>query len=215
MYALERSREERPEVLVAAMRAIRVATFVTQDGDGRYHSSMAPVVVAGPPGAPVLEAHLARANPHWRALGEGRPTLALFQGPQAYVTPSWYATKAETGKVVPTWAYVAVSAEGIMEPVADAAWLAAQVAAVTDLNEAGRAEPWAVTDAPEDYVAGMLRGIVGVRLTVARMSGSWKLNQHRTEGDRAGVTAGLAAEGGEGAALAALMARVGAEPGAG
>lgn len=211
MYAPERSREDRPEILLATMRAIRTAHLVSWTGDG-YHATMAPVVVLHDGTGTTLETHIARPNPHWKALGDGCRTLALFQGPAAYVTPSWYATKAETGRVVPTWTYVAVEAEGRLEPVHDPAWLAAHIDRLTREMEGDRPHPWAVSDAPPDYIAALSRGIVGLRLRVDRMAGSWKLNQHKTEGDRAGVVAGLQADAHP---LADLMARVGAEKGAG
>jgi len=140
---------------------------------------------------------MARNNGHWRAAGDGAASMAIFQGPHAYISPSWYATKREAGKVVPTWAYIAVHAHGRLELVKDQDWLRAHVSALTDRHEGEHAEPWALSDAPADYVAVMLRGIIGIRLHVERLDGAWKLNQHRSTEDQHSMVAGLEADGGE------------------
>jgi transcriptional regulator len=137
-----------------------------------------------------LRGHVARANPLWRD-ADGRDVLALFHGPQAYVSPGWYPSKAEHGKVVPTWNYVLVQAHGRLRAVDDAAWLRALVGRLTDTHEAARPAPWAVTDAPADYVDSMLRAIVGIEIVVTRIEGKWKSSQNRAEPDRAGVARGL------------------------
>jgi transcriptional regulator len=130
----------------------------------------------------------------------------VFQGPQAYISPAWYAAKAEHGKVVPTWAYVAVHAHGTLEVVNDAAWLMAHLADVTDMNEAGRPHPWALSDAPPDFIPALARGVVGLRFAVERLEGAWKLNQHRTVADQQTMVAGLEATGRPAeAAIAALV----------
>ncbi|WP_375465018.1 FMN-binding negative transcriptional regulator [uncultured Methylobacterium sp.] len=152
-----------------------------------------------------LRAHLARANPQWRELEAVEDCLVVFQGPQAYVTPSWYATKRETGKVVPTWNYVTVHAWGRPRVIADSAWLRRQIADLTDLREAARAEPWAVADAPEPFTAAQVKGIVGLEIPVGRSAGKWKVSQNRPEADRAGVIAGLRDLGGADDAMAALV----------
>ena len=137
-----------------------------------------------------LRAHLARANPQWREL-DGADVLIVFQGEDAYVTPSWYETKRETGKVVPTWNYVMVQARGTAK-VSDAPdWLRAQVEKLTDEREAAHPKPWAVGDAPEDFVASQLRAIVGVEIEISDLRAKWKASQNRHEADRAGVIAGL------------------------
>ena len=139
--------------------------------------------------------HLARPNPQARgAIGEA---LAIFQGPEAYITPSWYATKRATGKVVPTWNYVAIHAYGTVEFFDDRERLRDVVTRLTERQETPRAEPWAVTDAPADFIEGMLNGIVGFALPIARLEGKWKMSQNRPAEDRAGVIAGLEAEGQE------------------
>jgi len=140
----------------------------------------------------VLYGHLAKANPHWRLppIGEA---LAIFTGPDAYVTPSWYATKQETGKVVPTWNYLAVHAYGPVEFFHEPERLLEVVTRLTNKHEGSRAGPWAVSDAPADFIASQLRGIVGVRIPVSRFEGKRKMSQNRPELDRVGVAAGLAA----------------------
>lgn len=120
-----------------------------------------------------------------------RAALAIFTGPDAYITPSWYAAKAENGKVVPTWNYVTVHAYGDLEVFDDADRLLGLVTKLTERHEGGRAEPWAVTDAPADYIQSHLKGIVGFKLTIARVEGKWKLSQNRSREDRLGVIAGL------------------------
>ena len=156
-----------------------------------------------------LRAHLARANGQWRDLAAGAECLAVFQGPQEYVSPSWYATKRENGKVVPTWNYATVHCWGTPRVIEDAAWLRAQVDALTVLRESGRQQPWAVDDAPAPFVAAQLRGIVGIEIPIARIEGKWKVSQNRTEADRAGVAAGLRADGG-GAGMVRLVEQGGA-----
>jgi transcriptional regulator len=125
----------------------------------------------------------------------GVQALAIFQGPDAYITPSWYATKRENGKVVPTWNYVTIHAYGPVEFFDDTERLRAIVTRLTERQEAARAEPWAVSDAPADFIDGMLRGIVGFALPIARLEGKWKMSQNRPAQDRAGVITGLEADG--------------------
>ena len=145
----------------------------------------------------VLRAHLARANPQWREADGSREALVVFQDVDAYVTPGWYATKRENGKVVPTWNYSAVHIYGALRAVDDRDWLRALVGELTDHHEASRNAPWKVEDAPSDYIDVMLRGIVGIEVEITRMEGKAKLSQNRSESDRAGVIAGLRGDGGE------------------
>lgn len=193
--------------LHAAIRAARLATLVTATQGGLQATPLPLFLVPdeGPLGT--LYGHLARANPQWRLPAQGE-ALAIFGGPDAYVTPSWYATKAETGRVVPTWNYVAVHAHGTPEFFEDTGRLLDVVARLTDLHEAARPDPWAVTDAPDAFVQGQLRGIVGLRLPIARLDGKRKMSQNRSAEDRAGVAAGLAASDRPGdRAAAALVPR--------
>ena len=152
-----------------------------------------------------LRGHVARANPLWQH-ADGQPVLAVFRGAQAYITPSWYPSKAATHKVVPTWNYAVVHAHGTLHAVADAPWLHALVSRLTGHHEAPRVLPWAVSDAPDDYVQQMLHAIVGIEIPVARLVGKWKISQNRSEADRLGVADGLAAEpAADALAMAALV----------
>ncbi|MBL9012264.1 MAG: FMN-binding negative transcriptional regulator [Alphaproteobacteria bacterium] len=155
-----------------------------------------------------LAGHIAKPNPHWQQTLDGAPALAVFGGPSAYVSPGFYATKAEHGRVVPTWNYVAVHVRGRLRWLHGADEKRAIVRRLTDRFEAGEAKPWSIDDAPADYVEAMLGGIVGVRLTIERIEAQFKLSQNRTEDDRSGVELGLAAREDSGSrAIARLMRR--------
>ena len=204
MYVPTQFEERRIPTLHAAIREAGLATVVT-DGPGGLEANHVPVLLdaeRGPLGT--LVGHVARANPIWRGSADGRRALVVFLGPDAYVTPSWYPTKGRTGEVVPTWNYVAVHAHGALRFFEDGARLLALVTRLTERHEAGRAGPWAVADAPEAYVRGMLRGVVGFELTIERLEGKRKMSQNRSAEDRAGVAEGLAREGR--AEVAALVA---------
>ena len=140
----------------------------------------------------MLRCHLARANPQWRDLQAASEALVVFQGVDHYITPSWYATKRETGKVVPTWNYVTVQARGAPKVLEQADWLRAQIEQLTREREAAREKPWAVGDAPAEFLAQQMRAIVGVEIAVTDLRGKWKASQNRNEADRAGVIVGLA-----------------------
>lgn len=204
MYAPRQFREDRQDVLLAAMRSIRFAALVVP-GEIGLEAVHLPLLVRADEAGVVLEGHVSIGNPVWKTAEQGIGALALFQGPQAYVHPGWYATKRDTGKVVPTWNYVAVHARGRMSAVRDPAWLLAHVTALTESNEAGRTEPWSVSDAPEVYIDGLVQAIVGVRMEVHGLEGVWKMIQHHPQANRLGVIAGLTAEEG---ANAQEMARV-------
>ena len=214
MYQPAHFNESRPEVLRALVRSHPFGLLVTQDGDGDLAANGVPFLLdddpAGGPG--ILRAHVARANPLWRAARTDRDSLVVFQGPQAYVSPAWYPAKAEHGKVVPTWNYVMVQARGRLRAIEDPAWLHAFVTRLTDRHEHTRASPWAVSDAPADYVATMLKAIVGLELVVGTLAGKWKVTQNRSAADREGVVRGLSEEA-DGEAARALARQV-ASPGA-
>ena len=171
-----------------------------------------PFLVSFPDGVTVLRAHLSRANEQWRHVRDGAEVLVVFQGADTYVTPSWYAAKAEHGKVVPTWNYAMVQARGTARVQEGSDWLRPQVGELTDTHEAGRPAPWKVDDAPEAFVAAQLRGIVGIEIAVTQLTGKWKVSQNRQEVDRRGVHAGLSSDGEDGMAdLVALYGGFGNE----
>jgi transcriptional regulator len=174
----------------AFVAAVRVAQLVTVDVDGTPLATLLPVMWEGDR----LIAHLAKANPQWRSIGPSTIGLAIVTGPDAYISPSWYPSKAEHGRAVPTWNYSAVHLTGPVALHHEPEWLRDAVTRLTDTHEAGREHPWAVTDAPERYTAGQLRAIVGIELSVTTIEAKAKLSQNRSEVDRAGVIAGLDAE---------------------
>lgn len=180
------------------MRAHPLGALVTlaQAGLVANHIPMQLLADAGPHG--VLRAHVARANPLVRDL-QAADALVIFQGPQAYVSPGWYPSKQLTGKAVPTWNYMVVHAHGPLRIVEEAQWLRAQLEALTATHEAGKAQPWSMDDAPQDYIATMMNAIVGIEIPIMRLEGKWKLSQNQPPPNRDGVIAGLAALGDAGA----------------
>lgn len=204
MYLPKHFAETRAEVLHAVISAHPLASLVTVQ-DGLPCADEIPFMLAGNDAPATLRAHVARANPLWQRAAN-TPVLVVFRGPQAYITPSWYAAKAEHGKVVPTWNYVVVQARGTLRVIDDADWLRAQTEALTRSREDHRPAPWQVSDAPADYLAQMLRAIVGIEVTIASLTGKWKVSQNRNEADRVGVAIGLRQEPIEAAAdMAALV----------
>ncbi len=194
MYIPPAFKDDDVESIRATVRGARLATLATATSEGLVATPL-PLFLDETEGEQgVLYGHLAKANPQWRLppIGEA---MAIFMGPEAYVTPSWYATKQETGKVVPTWNYVAVHAYGPIEFFLEPERLLDVVTRLTNKHEGARAKPWAVADAPADFIATQLRGIVGVRIPVTRFEGKRKMSQNRPEADRVGVAAGLATSG--------------------
>ena len=191
--------------LAALMAAHPLATLVTRSGDG-FSADHIPLMYDATLGEHgLLRGHVARANPLWREAA-GHDVLAIFSGPQAYITPSWYPSKAATAKVVPTWNYCVVHAHGRLRAIEDAAWLHGLVDTLTSLHECPRTHPWHVSDAPDDYVQQMLRAIVGIEIPLTALIGKWKVSQNRSDADRLGVVAGLMGETGEAGENAAAMA---------
>ncbi len=177
-------------------RQIRATPFalLTSAGTDGVQASHLPLLLEPDEGEfGTLYGHFARANPHWCELRGGAEGLAIFSGPDAYISPSWYPGKAEHGKVVPTWNYIAVHAHGPVQLIEDRESLLQIVSRLSDQHEAGRPQPWAVSDAPDDYLAAMLRAIVGFALPIRRLEGKWKLGQNRSPADQVGVRQGLAA----------------------
>ena len=191
MYTPPAFREDDPDEIRNIMRESRLSTFVTATAEGPMATPLPLFLDETGSGAGVLYGHLARANPHWKlpVLGEA---LVIFPGPDAYITPSWYASKKEHGKVVPTWNYVAVHVHGPVEFFEDEDRLYQVVTRLTNLYEQPRQAPWAVTDAPDPFVKAQLKGIVGLRIPISRIEGKRKMSQNRPEADRLGVATGLA-----------------------
>lgn len=181
------------EALYQLMREHPLATLVRQGTQG-LEAHHAPLQLTAESS---LRGHVARANPLWQNEGE---VLVIFQGPQAYVSPSWYATKRQHGKVVPTWNYAVVHAHGRLRVRDDPAWVRAQVEALTLEHEAGMPLPWAVQDAPPDYIENLLKAVVGIEIEITRLEGKWKMSQNQPPENRAGVAEGLKAAGKEGVA---------------
>jgi transcriptional regulator len=190
MYIPPAFKDDDLESIRAVIRDARLANLVTSTADGLVATPLPLLLDEGEGPYGTIYGHVAKANPQWRMPGIGE-ALAIFMGPEAYVTPSWYVTKQETGKVVPTWNYIAVHAYGPVEFFQDPERLLDVVTRLTNRQETSRADPWAVGDAPADFIAAQLRGIVGVRIPVTRFEGKRKMSQNRPAGDRLGVAAGL------------------------
>ena len=203
MYLPSHFEETRVEVLHRLIREHSLGTLVTLGSEGLNANHIPFEIEPTPAPFGTLKGHVARGNPVWRDFSEDVEALLIFRGPQAYITPSWYQTKKETGKVVPTYNYLAVHAYGPMRVVEDRAWLRNLVERLTDRHEAARPVPWKVTDAPDDYIEAMLRAIVGIEIRVTRLLGKWKASQNRPAADREGVARGLSEIAGADAATMA------------
>ena len=207
MYQPDHFRVDDLPQLHALMRARPFATLVSSGALGLYATHL-PTVLKDDAPFGMIECHLSRANPHWKDLAAANEALMIFQGPYAYVTPNWYPSKAEHGKVVPTWNYAVVHAYGRPEVMQEAEWLRRHVGELSAQQEASEAQPWAVSDAPDRYVEVMLRGIVGFRFAITRLEGKWKMSQNREMEDRAGVVSGLGRRGeGDDRAVADFVSR--------
>lgn len=180
-----------PEEVARFVNAHAVGQLVTVGPDGAPDATLLPVLWEGSR----LVAHLARANPHVGRILDGSPGLVVVSGPDAYVSPGWYASKAEHGRVVPTWNYTAVHLSGPVRVVDDPDWVLDVVTRLTTRHEAGLPRPWQVDDAPPRWVRGRLRAIVGVEMTVGRVEGKAKLSQNRSDADRDGTVRGLRSQG--------------------
>jgi transcriptional regulator len=196
MYQPIHFREDRLDVQHELIRAHPLGLLVSTGAEGLVANPIPFLIDAdsGPNGT--LRCHVARANPHWQSLQNATECLVVFQAADHYITPSWYASKREHGRVVPTWNYATVHCWGAPRIIEDAAWLHAQVDALTRIHETSRPAPWAVSDAPDPFVAAQLRAIVGIEIPIARIEGKWKVSQNRPEADRRGVHDGLAGEAG-------------------
>ena len=196
MYIPRHFEEQRVEVMHDLIRTRPLATVVTVSS-GSLNANHIPLMLSESPG-PLgsLQGHVARANPLLADLANGGECLAIFHGPDAYITPSWYATKKETGKVVPTWNYAVVHAYGVLRVVDDAPWLRTLLESLTAHNEAAFPAPWSVSDAPADYIEKSMRVIVGIEMVVTRLIGKWKVSQNQPARNREGVINGLQASTG-------------------
>jgi transcriptional regulator len=191
MYIPRANKEDRISVLHKLMEDQPFASLITVGSSGLFASHI-PMVLEPNGANGCLRGHISRANTQWRDYTPSVEALAIFSGPQHYITPSWYPEKQETGKVVPTWNYVVVHAYGYLKVIEDGEWLMAHLARLTRIHEAGSLVPWKIADAPADYVASQVKGIVGLEMTIERLEGKWKVSQNRSEQDRIGVANGLA-----------------------
>lgn len=193
MYLPSAFRQDDLAELHAQLQANPFALLTSAGAAGVQASHLPLLLEPGEGEFGTLYGHFARANPHWRDLQGGAEALAVFSGPDAYISPGWYPAKAEHGKVVPTWNYIAVHARGPVELIEEPERLLQIVSRLSDQHERGRERPWAVSDAPREYLDSMLRAIVGFALPIRRLEGKWKLGQNRSAADQAGVRDGLAA----------------------
>jgi transcriptional regulator len=191
MYQPPHFREEDLAVQHALIRENPLGLLISSGPEGPVANAIPFLLDAGWGEKGRLQAHMAKANGHWRDIRDGAPVLVVFQGVDSYVTPSWYETKRETGKVVPTWNYAMVQVRGPARIIDDAAWLRSQIEALTAGREASRAAPWAVGDAPADFIASQIKGIIGIEIDIATIEGKWKVSQNRPVADRHGVVHGL------------------------
>jgi len=190
MYLPATFNETNVDVLRQLIQAHPLGLLITHGASGLQASPL-PFVCVSEPGRLRLRTHMARANPHWSDWAQSSACLVVFQGEQAYVSPSWYPTKAQTHQVVPTWNYAMVQMRGQVKVHTDEAWLHQQVSKVTTHMERVRSQPWSVQDAPERYVASQLKAIVGIEIDVTEVRGKWKMSQNRNAEDAKGVVSGL------------------------
>jgi transcriptional regulator len=191
MYQPPHFREDDLDVQHALIRAHPLGLLITAGADGPVANALPFHLDSTLSEKGTLQVHMARANAQWRDILAGAPVLAVFQGVNSYITPSWYALKEETGKVVPTWNYAIVQVSGTARVIDDPTWLRTHIAALTADHEAARAAPWEVADAPVDYIAAQLKGIIGVEIAITAIDGKWKVSQNRPAADLARVAQGL------------------------
>lgn len=173
------------------MRVCPLATLVTTASSGLTANHIPLLLVENPSPFGTLQGHVARANPVWRDSLPEVEALAVFNGADAYITPTWYATKKETGKVVPTWNYVAVHAHGSLRVIDDAEWLRSQIGRLTAHLESERVEQWKLTDAPEDYIQKLIASVVGIEMVITKLEGKWKVSQNQPDRNKEGIVRGL------------------------
>ncbi len=208
MYLPKSFEQPSVEQMHELIRAYPLASLITHSSDGLCANHVPMHLSATPEPYGLLSGHVPRANPVWRDAGNGAHVMLIFHGPNAYITPSWYAAKALDGRVVPTWNYTVVHAHGRLRVIDDAQWLRAHLEQLTDQQESSQAHPWAVADAPIDYTDQLMTALIGLEIVIDKLVGKWKLSQNRSAADRAGVVAGLRASAtGEASQMAALVER--------
>jgi transcriptional regulator len=192
MYIPRANQEDRTPVIHKLMEEQPFASLITMGTSGLFATHIPMVLEQN--GTPLghLRGHISRANQQWREFTPSIAALAIFSGPQHYITPSWYPEKQKTAKVVPTWNYVVVHAYGHLRVIEDSQWLMAHLESLVTIHEAGSPAPWKIGDAPADYIASQIKGIVGLEMVITRLEGKWKVSQNRSEQDRVGVAEGLA-----------------------
>ena len=207
MYLPAHFNETRTAVLRALMRAQPLATLVTTGGSGLLANHIPVQTLDEPAPLGSIRGHIARANPLWREYRSGSQALAIFQGPQVYISPSFYPSKAKTGEVVPTWDYAVVHASGTLRFIEDTQWLRSFVSGLTAAHESPRPQPWKIDDAPAAYIDKMLKLIVGFEFSIVSLTGKWKVSQNRPQADRQGVIDKLqAADDADSHGIAAMLA---------
>jgi transcriptional regulator len=204
MYQPSHFEEKRIEVLHQLIQDNGLGTFVTLTANGLEANHIPFEIDPEPAPYGTLRAHVARNNPVWREFSKDVDALVVFQGAQTYISPNWYQTKKDDGKVVPTYNYMVVHASGAMKVIEDAVWLRSLVGRLTDRYEASQAAPWKVADAPDDYIEKMLSAIVGIEIPISKLIGKWKVSQNRSAVDRTGVVTGLQQLGDENASAMAM-----------
>ncbi|WP_337263875.1 MULTISPECIES: FMN-binding negative transcriptional regulator [unclassified Serratia (in: enterobacteria)] len=193
MYQPTSFREDDLDNQLALVRANPLGLLISHSSQGLLADPLPFLVDVDRQQQVILRAHMARANPHWQRLHRGPECLVVFQGAEGYISPSWYESKRQHGKVVPTWNYAAVQMWGVPTVMEDPLWLRQQLAGITGLNESQQPQPWSLDDAPANYIASQMKGIVGIEIVVTRREGKWKMSQNRSAEDISGVIAGLRA----------------------
>jgi transcriptional regulator len=192
MYIPRPNQEDRIPVIHKLMEEQPFASLVTMGTSGLFASHIPMVLQRDGTPFGQLRGHIARANQQWKEFSPSIEALAIFSGPQHYITPTWYPEKQLTAKVVPTWNYVVVHAYGHLKVIEDSEWLMAHLESLVTIHEAGLPVPWKINDAPANYIASQIKGIVGLEMVILRLEGKWKVSQNRSEEDRVGVAGGLA-----------------------
>ncbi|MES2353608.1 MAG: FMN-binding negative transcriptional regulator [Pseudomonadota bacterium] len=205
MYIPKHFEEPNVDVMHELIRARPFATLVTFSASGLNANHIPLLLSKEPSPHGTLQGHVARSNPMWADFAKDVEALVVFQGPDTYITPSWYATKKQAGKVVPTWNYVAVHAYGSLRIVDDPTWLRSQLEALTAHNEASFPQPWKIADAPHEYIEKLIGSIVGIEIVITKLYGKWKVSQNQPAQNRTTVVEGLQASGTEEALMMAKL----------